>query len=82
MEMQNDVKRAGLKEFVCGILVLVFGMIGLAQLADRFDSNISKHAIPTVADNCGSNKNQACNQNCHRSIKGNRAKSTSNTKVV
>ena len=61
MNNDREVKKAGLKEFVCGVLVLVFGMIGLARLADGMDSNISKHAVLT-ADNCGSNKNQACNQ--------------------
>ena len=53
-------QRAGLTEFVCSILVLVFAVLGLAKLADRFDLNVSKNAINAVADNCG-NGQQACN---------------------
>ena len=61
MKNRSDRNAAGLRELVCGVVVLVFAVLGLAKWADRFDINVSKNA--TIADGCsGSNQNQACNK--------------------
>jgi hypothetical protein len=61
MKNRNDRNAAGMKELVCGVVVLVFAILGMAKWADRFDINVSKNA--TIADGCsGSNQNQACNK--------------------
>lgn len=44
MEKRSMTAR-GLAELVCGIMVLVFGVLGLAELADQLDRSVSKHAI-------------------------------------
>lgn len=55
-------KRNMTTELVCGIMVLVFGVLGLAELADHLDRNVSKHAIAgndegqTVANKSSANK--------------------------
>lgn len=52
-------KEAGLgyKEFVCGMVVLVLGILGLAKLADCFDRNISKNAVAEIEGQQAPNKN-------------------------
>lgn len=45
MLKKNEYARTGHTELICSIVVLVFGILGLAKLADRFDRNISQNAI-------------------------------------
>ena len=65
MKNRSDRNAAGLRELVCGVVVLVFAVLGLAKWADRFDINVSKNA--TIADGCPPN---GCNQtSSNRSVR-------------